>query len=134
MNKRELSKVFSKLSREEVNLGTHRVELEKIELARKAPIVAKDFEKLDAKLRKAESIIDSAFNSYKSKWQDFQDTIKDVSQDRKTLENDIKEIAQAALDLGVSPQNVKGLKESQDLSRKLDGLTKDLPKLYSEPK
>ena len=122
-----LSKIISIVKGEDV-------ELEKIELARKAPSVAKDFEKLDAKLRKAESIIDSSFNSYKSKWQDFQDTIKDVSQDRKTLENDIKEIAQAAIDLGVSPQNVKGLKESQDLSRKLDGLIKDLPKLYSKPK
>ena len=27
MNKRELSKVFSRLAKEEVNLGTHRVEL-----------------------------------------------------------------------------------------------------------
>ena len=27
MNKRELSKVFSKLSREEVSLGSHRVDL-----------------------------------------------------------------------------------------------------------
>ena len=112
----KFGKILSKLPKE-------KVELEKVELARKAPTVAKDFE-----------IIDSSFNSYKSKWQDFQDIIRDVSQERKTLENDVKEISQAAMDLGVSFENVKGLKESQDLSRKLDGLVKDLPKLYSEPK
>jgi len=123
----KFGKILSKLPKE-------KVELEKVELARKAPTVAKDFEKLDAKLRKSESTIDSAFNSYRSKWQDFQDIIRDVSQERKTLENDVKEISQAAMDLGVSFENVKGLKESQDLSRKLDGLVKDLPKLYSEPK
>ena len=38
------------------------------------------------------------------------------------------------MDLGVDFDNVKGLKEANNLSRKLDGLTKDLPKLYSEPK
>ena len=60
MNKRELSKVFSKLSREEVNLESH-----KVELARKAPSVLKDFEKLDAKLRKSQDKVDSSFNSYR---------------------------------------------------------------------
>ena len=127
----EADLLLSKITR---ILKGEEVELEKIELARKVPAIAKDFEKLDAKLKKSESTLDSAYKSYKTKWKDFQDIIKDVSQERKKLENDIKEVAQAAMDLGVSPQNVKGLKESQDLSRKLDGLIKDLPRLYSEPK
>ena len=107
---------------------------QKVELARKAPSVAKDFEKLDERLRKAESKIDSVFMSYRKAWQDFQAVINDVAQDRKILENDVAEIAQAAMDLGVSFGDVKGLKEAQDLSRKLDGLVKNLPNLYSEPK
>lgn len=107
---------------------------QKVELARKAPSVAKDFERLDDKLRKAESKIDSVFMSYRKAWQDFQGVIKDVAQDRNKLEGDVKEIAQAAMDLGVSPGDVKGLKEAQDLSRKLDGLVKNLPRLYQEPK
>ena len=127
----EADLLLSKITR---ILKGEEVELEKIELARKVPAIAKDFEKLDAKLKKSESTLDSAYKAYKTKWKDFQDIIKDVSQERKKLENDIKEVAQAAMDLGVSPQNVKGLKESQDLSRKLDGLIKDLPRLYSEPK
>ena len=110
-------------------LATH-----KVELARKAPSVAKDLANLDARLRKSESKIDSAFTSYKKTWQDFQAVIKDVAQERKTLENDVKDITQAAMDLGVSFGDVKGLKEAQELSRKLDGLVKDLPNLYSEPK
>ena len=129
MNKRELSKVFSKLSREEVNLESH-----KVELARKAPSVLKDFEKLDAKLRKSQDKVDSSFNSYRKSWQNFQSEVKDIEADRKRLEGDVAEINQSAMDLGVDFNNVKGLKEANNLSRKLDGLTKDLPKLYSEPK
>lgn len=107
---------------------------EKIELARKAPSVEKDLQKLDDKLRKAESKIDSSFMSYRKEWQNFQEVIKDVEIDRKNLEGDIKEINQSAMDLGVDFDDVKGLKEAQNLSRKLDGLTSDLPKLYKEPK
>ena len=107
---------------------------EKVELARKAPSVEKDFAKLDDKLRKAESKIDSSFMGYRKEWQNFQEAIKDVEIDRKKLEGDIAEINQAAMDLGVDFNDVKGLKEAQDLSRKLDGLTSDLPKLYKEPK
>ncbi len=107
---------------------------QKVDLARKAPSVVRDLEKLDDKLRKAESKIDSVFMSYRKAHQDFISIIKDVEMDRKRLEGDIKEINQAVMDLGVDFDNVKGLKEAQDLSRKLDGLTSDLPNLYSEPK
>jgi predicted nucleic acid-binding Zn-ribbon protein len=110
-------------------LTSHRVDL-----ARKAPSVEKDFSKLNDKLKKAEAKIDSSFMAYRKEWNSFQDIIKEVEGDRKRLENDIAEIGQAAIDLGVDFNSVKGLKESQDLSRKLDGLTSDLPKLYKEPK
>ena len=89
----EADLLLSKITR---ILKGEEVELEKIELARKVPAITKDFEKLDAKLKKSESTLDSAYNSYKTKWNDFQDIIKDVSQERKKLENDIKEVAQAA--------------------------------------
>jgi len=126
---KELKSIFDKFPKEKIELKA-----EKVELARKAPSVTKDLENLDAKLRKSESKIDSAFMSYRKTYQDFQAVIKDVAQERKTLENDVKDITQAAMDLGVSFGDVKGLKEAQDLSRKLDGLVKDLPNLYSEPK
>jgi len=126
MSKKAMAKI--------VEINKQELSSERVELARKAPSVAKDLAKLDDRLRKSESKIDSVFMSYRKAWQDFQAVIKDVAQDRKTLENDVADIAQAAMDLGVSFGDVKGLKEAQDLSRKLDGLVKDLPNLYSEPK
>ena len=126
MSKKAMAKI--------VEISKQELSSEKVELARKAPSVAKDLANLDDRLRKSESKIDSVFMSYRKAWQDFQAVIKDVAQDRKTLENDVADIAQAAMDLGVSFGDVKGLKEAQDLSRKLDGLVKDLPNLYSEPK
>ena len=123
-------RVFEKLSE------TTKVELasERIELARKAPSVLKDLQKLDLKLRKAEDSIDKIFVKYRNEYKSFQSSIKDVEGDRKKLENDIADINQIAMDLGVDFSDVDGLKEAQDLSRKLDGLVKDLPKLYKEPK
>ena len=107
---------------------------DRVDLARKAPSVVRDFEKLDDKLRKAESKTDSVFMSYRKAHQEFMSLIKDVELDRKRLEGDVKEISQAAMDLGVDFDSVKGLKEAQDLSRKLDSLTSELPNLYTEPK
>lgn len=122
--------IYSKLfSEEKVELSS-----EKVELARKAPSVLKDFENLDSKFKKAEDTIDKAFMSYKKSWEVFQTTIKDLAQERKVLENDIAEITQAAMDLGVDWEDVKGLKDAQAMSRKLDGLVSSLPKLYQEPK
>ena len=129
-----LKNVLDKFPKDEVQLASHKVELEKIELARKAPSVLKDFEKLDAKLRKSQDKVDSSFNSYRKSWQNFQSEVKDIAADRKRLEGDVAEINQSAMDLGVDFNDVKGLKAANDLSRKLDGFIKDVSKLYSEPK
>ena len=126
----DVQRIFTKLSKEK-NI---KVNLEKVDLARKAPSVLKDFEKLDAKLRKSQDKVDSSFNSYRKNWMNFQSEVKDIEGDRKRLEGDVKEIYQSAMDLGVDVDDVKGLRQAQDLSRKLDGLTSDLPKLYKEPK
>ena len=128
---KHINKIFSMIQTE---LKSEKVELEKVEFARKAPKVLNDLNKLDDKLRKAESKIDSEFMSYRKAWQNFQGVIKDVAGDRKRLENDVADINQAAMDLGVDFDSVDGLKAANNMSRKLDGLVKDLPRLYNEPK
>ncbi len=128
---KHINKIFSMIQTE---LKSEKVELEKVEFARKAPKVLNDLNKLDDKLRKAESKIDNQFMSYKKAWQNFQGVIKDVANERKRLENDVADINQAAMDLGVDFDSVDGLKAANNMSRKLDGLVKDLPRLYNEPK
>jgi DNA anti-recombination protein RmuC len=123
-------RVFKKLAEEtKVELSA-----QKVELARKAPAVLKDFNKLNDKLKKAEGKISNAFNSYRKAWQDFQDILDDVAGDRSKLENDVAEINQAAMDLGVSFDSVDGLKKANDSSRMLDGLIPNLRRLYDKPK
>lgn len=124
-----LKNIGNKLFKQTTELKSHEVEL-----ARKAPSILNDLNKLNNKLIKSESKISSEFLSYKKAWQNFQDTIKDVEAERKRLEGDIAEINQAAMDLGVDFDSVKGLKEAQDMSRRLDGLVSDFPKLYNRPK
>ena len=124
------NRVFKKLAEEtKVELSA-----QKVELARKAPAVLKDFNKLDDKLKKAEGKISNAFNLYGKAWQDFQNILDDVAGDRSKLENDVAEINQAAMDLGVSFDSVDGLKKAQDSSRMLDGLIPNLRRLYDKPK
>ncbi len=74
---------------------------EKVELARKAPSVEKDLQKLDDKLRKAAKKMDASFVSYKKNWWNFIGIIKEIKAERKNLEGDIKEIEQSAKELGV---------------------------------
>ena len=124
-----LSKLYSKDAESKQELSS-----QKVELARKAPSVLNDLKKLDDKLRKAESKIDQEFMSYKKAWQNFQSAISDVANDRQRLENDVADINQAAMDLGVDFDAIDGLKEANNMSRKLDGLVSDLPRLYNEPK
>lgn len=125
--KKEVYKMLFKESKTELST-------QKIELARKAPSVLKDFNKLDDKLKKAESKISNAFNSYRKAWQDFQDILDDVASDRSKLENDVAEINQAAMDLGVDFDAVDGLMKANDFSRILDGRIPDLRRLYDKPK
>lgn len=125
--KRVFKKLAEKSSKTELST-------QKIELARKAPSVLKDFDKLENKLKKAESNISNVFNSYRKAWQDFQDILDDVANDRSKLENDVADINQAAMDLGVDFDSVDGLMKANDSSRRLDGLIPNLRRLYDKPK
>ena len=57
-----LNKIFAEWAKDDKKTE---LKSEKVELARKAPSVEKDFQKLDVKLQKAEDKIDKAFTTYK---------------------------------------------------------------------
>jgi len=113
MNKRELSKVFSKLSREEVNLESHKVELGLVDDFEKKFKKAVDDDsaiggKLIDDLRKAEV-------KYSQISKDYQELIKQGEK----LESSAKELG---IDLPVTIKNKilsskDGVKESQKLNQ-----------------
>ena len=119
MNKRELSKVFSKLSREEVNLGTHRVELG---LAQDLQNVAKTMSKtldtankivdasikVNVALKKVEK--DSMFYNKNASI-----TYEKVTQDLKYLKILMDKASSMAKELGVQEENIDGYKKASDL-------------------
>jgi hypothetical protein len=115
MNKRELSKVFSKLSREEVNLGSHRVDLALVD----------DLSKFLTNLKKASEQISSNRNKLGKNLRDIESLISDLKVNYNTalknkqavdvgINSAIKisdQIAKQAKELGVKPSSVKGVSE-----------------------
>ncbi len=120
MNKRELSKVFSRLAKEEVNLGTHRVEL----------TIIMDIQKY---LKSAEGYFDEAIDSenelaeYTSEIENTKDLLrrsienakKEVQYLKTGMKGDIDEIknraSKAAGELGIDLKDIKGMKELEAL-------------------
>ena len=119
MNKRELSKVFSKLSREEVNLESHKVELG---LAQDLQNVAKTMSKtldtankvvdasikVNVALKKVEK--DSMFYNKNASI-----TYEKVTQDLKYLKILMDKASTMAKELGVQEENIDGYKKASDL-------------------
>ena len=119
MNKRELSKVFSKLSREEVNLESHKVELG---LAQDLQNVAKTMSKtldtankvvdasikVNVALKKVEK--DSMFYNKNASI-----TYEKVTQDLKYLKILMDKASSMAKELGVQEENIDGYKKASNL-------------------
>ena len=119
MNKRELSKVFSKLSREEVNLESHKVELglaQDLQNSVKAMSNTLDTAnkvvdasiKVNVAIKKVEK--DSRFyNKYASI------TYEDITQNLKNLKTLMDKASTMAKELGVQEENIDGYKKASDL-------------------
>jgi|TARA_R110000782_G_C14482898_1_gene376248 hypothetical protein len=120
MNKRELSKVFSRLAKEEVNLGTHRVEL----------TIIMDIQKY---LKSAEGYFNDAIDmenelsEYTSEIEDTKDLLRKSIENAKSevrylktgMKGDVDDIknraSKAAGELGIDLKDIKGMKELEAL-------------------
>jgi len=119
MNKRELSKVFSKLSREEVNLESHKVDLglaQDLQNSVKAMSNTLDTAnkvvdasiKVNVAIKKVEK--DSRFyNKYASI------TYEDITQNLKNLKTLMDKASTMAKELGVQEEDIDGYKKASDL-------------------
>lgn len=123
--------VFNKISKiapQEVELS----EVQKVELARKPQSVLKELQALDNRLRKIEDKMSQAYKVYRNAYNDLESAIAKESAERKKLEGDLLDIDVAARDLGVMPNQIEGMEQAEALSSRLDGLLKDLSKLYDK--
>ena len=112
MNKRELSKVFSKLSREEVNLESHKVELTLLnDLKKLYDVVDKLTDENDSWRKPTQEII----NKIKNLKEDVRNELSFAENKLDALESFIPKlqsmkdkISQQAKDLGIKPKDIKG--------------------------
>jgi len=102
MNKRELSKVFSKLSREEVNLESHKVELglidDSLKYIKGVEIFGKNIDIVEKQLK-------SAIISMKV-------DVEDLQGDLNLLKKGLTKVEAASKDLGVNPNSIPKYKEA----------------------
>ena len=115
MNKRELSKVFSKLSREEVNLESHRVELTVIQDIKQRIDDIKDTVKTAKEFQT--DIEDEAFkiSNLKDKLELLLNEADGYVQNLKSEKSEVKElkgrVSSLAKDLGVDLKSIKGIND-----------------------
>ena len=127
-----LKSVFNKVSKIEHPEQVELSEVEKVELARKPQSVLKELQALDGRLRKIEDKMSQAYKAYRNAYNDLESAIAKESAERKKLEGDLLDIDVAARDLGVMPNQIEGMEQAEALSSRLDGLLKDLAKLYDK--
>lgn len=126
MNKRELSKVFSRLAKEEVNLGTHKVEL----AARKISSILSDANKLDNKMKSMESKIDKSFLQYEKSYKEWISGLNEIGSSADRLEDDLVKIMDVAQEIGVDGRSIDGFSKTADLVTRMQNLSEKSKKLY----
>jgi len=115
MNKRELNKVFSKLSREEVNLESHKVELNAVLDIKKRIDNIKDTVKTAKEFQT--DIDDQAFkiSNLKDELELLLNEADGYVQNLKSEKSEVKElkdrVSSLAKDLGVDLKNIKGIND-----------------------
>lgn len=124
---KHINKIFSMIQTE---LKSEKVELEKVELARKPQSILNETKTLDKALAKYSSKIDRTYTEYVKAHRKFDQEIDQIQQSLKNLKGDVLELEKAAKELGVDSNSVPDLKEAKTKIDKLENISKDYKKLY----
>ena len=138
MNKRELSKVFSKLSRKEVNLESHKVELALVDDIKNELRVLKDNSSLMERRRAAIKTKGEEVFKLKSGVNDLiRDGESDINFSSQNLGDvsKLKErITKSAKELGMNPKDIKGFAELDKEMKNIKEAAKELKSKITETK
>ena len=119
-------KIINKLSQEDKT----ELKSEKIELARKPQSILSAANKIDNKIKSAESKLDKIFLNYKEARKDWVNLLKDVEGDLVKLEDELVEILDKAQEIGVDGRQIDGFSKAADLVTKLRSLARSSMGLY----
>ena len=112
MNKRELSKVFSRLAKEEVNLGTHRVDLALTDdLKKMFDVVDKTSDDIFGWRKPTQEKINqikSLKEQIRNRLDNTEDNIKYLDTFIPKLQSLKDKLSKSAKELGVNPKDIKG--------------------------
>jgi len=124
---KHINKVFSMIKTE---LKSEKVELEKVELARKPQSILSELKKIDNKISSAESKLDKTFLKYKQEQKEWMKFLQDVEGDIVSAEDDLVKILDKAQEIGVDGRQIDGFTEAADLVTKLRSLARSSMGLY----
>jgi len=114
----------------QTELKSEKVELEKVELARKPQSILNETKTLDKALAKYSSTIDRTYVEYVKAHRKFDQEIEQIQQSLKNLKGDVLEVEKTLKDLGLDSNSVPDLKEAETKIDKLENISKDYKKLY----
>lgn len=103
---------------------------QKIELARKPQSVLNDIKKLDAKLKSEEGKIDKIYLNYKNAQKEFVKLMDDINSELDKYDDDLKDIRDAAKELGVDSGQIDGFTEAFNLMLQITKISNQNKKLY----
>ena len=90
---KHINKIFSMIQTE---LKSEKVELEKVELARKPQSIFSDAKKLDNKLDSIEKKMDKAYLNYRSAYDQFISASADIDSRASKLDDDLSDVEDSA--------------------------------------
>jgi len=103
---------------------------QKTELARKPQSILSEANKLDNKIRSAESKIDKMFLNYKQTQKEWVNLLTDVSSDLDSLEDDLVKILDKAQEIGVDGRQIDGFSKAADTITRLQNIARNSKNLY----
>ena len=124
---KHINKIFSMIQTE---LKSEKVELEKVELARKPQSILSELKKIDNKISSAESKLDKTFLKYKQEQKEWMKFLQDVEGDIVSAGDDLVKILDKAKEIGVDGRQIDGFTEAADLVTKLRSLARSSMGLY----
>ncbi len=124
---KHINKIFSMIQTE---LKSEKVELEKVELARKPQSIFSDAKKLDNKLDSIEKKMDKAYINYRSAYDQFVSASADIDSRAGKLDDDLSDVEDSAKEIGVPAKNIPDWSEAKDLVTRLQTVANSMRKLY----
>ncbi|QDP56398.1 MAG: hypothetical protein GOVbin150_40 [Prokaryotic dsDNA virus sp.] len=107
---------------------------QKVELARKAPAILKDAQKIDDSIDREKAKVEKAFLQYRKVWQSWTNFLEDADQKLTKLRyTDLDELYKKLNEVGVNPNSLPEVKQAEQVANRALNAVDGLKSVYKKP-